>query len=81
MAFVRRFPVTTLLVNLGVLLLVLVAFSWSPTVVAENQVGYGYRVVCVNEVLNGDAIIADLDLIKGTDVYGPDIERLQLTVR
>ena len=81
MAFVRKFPVTTLLVNLGLLVLVVVAFNWKPSAVDENQVGYGYRVVCVNEVLNGDAIIADLDLIKGTDVYGPDVERLQLTVR
>lgn len=81
MAFVRKFPVTTLLVNLGLLVLVVVAFNWSPSAVDENQVGYGYRVVCVNEVLNGDAIIVDLDLIKETDVYGPDVERLQLTVR
>lgn len=81
--FVRKFPVTTLLVNMGLLLLMLmfVTISWSPTAVGENQVGYGYRVVCVNQVLKGDAILADLDLIKQTEVYGPDIERLQLTVR
>ena len=81
MALVRRYPMTTLVVNLGVVFLVVAALSRSPTVVGENQVGYGYKVVCVNDVLNGDAIIADLDLIKGTDVYGPDIEHLQLTVR
>lgn len=83
MAFVWKFPVTIVLVSLGVVLGLLVAFSWTSAskAVDENQVGYGYRVVCINEVLNGDAIIADLDLIKETDVYGPDIERLQLTVR
>jgi hypothetical protein len=81
MAFVRKFPITTLLVNLGLLVLIVVAFNWTPSAVDENQIGYGYRVVCVNEVLNGDAIIADLDLIKETDVYGPDVEHLQLTVR
>lgn len=81
MAFVRKFPVTTLLVNLCLLLLFSFVTLRSPSTVAENQVGYGYRVICVNQVMNGDALIADLDLIKRTDVYGPDIERLQLTVR
>lgn len=83
MASVRKYPVTTLLVNMGLLLtsLTFVWLSLSPTGVVENQVGYGYRVVCVNPVLNGDAILADLDLIKQTDVYGPDIKHLQLTVR
>lgn len=83
MASVRKYPLTTLLVNMGLLLssLTFVWLSRSPTGVDENQVGYGYRVVCVNPVLNGDAILADLDLIKQTDVYGPDIEHLQLTVR
>jgi hypothetical protein len=31
--------------------------------------------------MDGDSIIADLDLIRQTDTYGPDIQRLQLTVR
>lgn len=79
--FLRNHSWCILLVNVGLALLLAFVTLRTPRQVEENQVGYGYRLVCVNQVMNGDSIIADLDLIRPTDNYGPDIQRLQLTVR
>ena len=79
--FLRNHPWSILLVNLGLALLLAFVTLRTPRVVEENQVGYGYRLVCVNQIMDRNSIIADLDLIRQTDNYGPDIQRLQLTVR
>lgn len=79
----RRHPAATTLPVMAALMVVILTALRSQAVVGDEdlQVGYGYRVICVHTFLNGDAIVADLEVVKQTDTFGPDIQRLQLTVR
>ncbi|CAN1809892.1 unnamed protein product [Linum perenne] len=71
--------------NLLRLLLFCVLFSCLllPTSNGEefDRVGYGYRVVSAGiDPSSGDQFVADLKLINESSVFGPDIDRLALTV-
>ena len=44
-------------------------------------VGYGYTISSVNNDLSGKSLTANLNLIKSSPVYGPDIPRLNLAAR
>ncbi|EXB75149.1 hypothetical protein L484_025925 [Morus notabilis] len=43
------------------------------------DIGYGYRLQSVHSDNSGKSLTADLQLIKKTSTYGPDIQQLRLT--
>ncbi|KAL6206357.1 hypothetical protein ACLB2K_023605 [Fragaria x ananassa] len=53
-------------------------FSLLECFVAEEPVGYGYRVESVNSDPSGKTVTASLGLINSSLVYGPDIPNLKL---
>lgn len=57
--------------------LLLVAF----TVSAMEDLSAGYRVTDIKELADGSGIVAHLNLIRGSENYGPDLEDLKLTAR
>jgi alpha-glucosidase len=46
-----------------------------------TQIGYGYTITNVTTDPTAKSLTANLKLINSTDVYGPDIPELTLTVR
>ena len=70
-------------------ILKLCAFLLLPISLAEAQkdddeavIGYGYKLQSVHSHNNsGKLLTADLQLIKNTSTYGPDIQHLTLTAR
>ncbi|PIN17748.1 Maltase glucoamylase [Handroanthus impetiginosus] len=55
------------------------AVSSSSTSSSEAVVGYGYSIQSVYADPSGKSLTADLQLIKPSSVYGPDIQHLSLT--
>lgn len=47
----------------------------------DSAVGYGYRIRSVDVDPTGKSLTADLDLIRKSSVYGPDVQRLSLQAR
>ena len=46
-----------------------------------EKMGGGYRMTSIGELVDGSGIVAHLDLIEGTEIYGPDIEELRVIAR
>ncbi|PIN17747.1 Maltase glucoamylase [Handroanthus impetiginosus] len=57
------------------------AISSSSTSSSEAIIGYGYSLRSVHAHPSGKSLTADLQLIKPSSVYGPDIQCLSLTAR
>jgi hypothetical protein len=51
------------------------------TTTAKEELGGGYSVTDVKELVDGNGIVAHLKLIKGSDKYGPDLQDLKVTLR
>jgi len=47
----------------------------------EKPVGYGYTISTVNNFPITNSLIANLNLIKSSSVFGPDIPHLSLSAR
>lgn len=48
---------------------------------AMEDLSAGYRVTDIEELADGSGIVAHLELIRGSEKYGPDLEDLKLTAR
>lgn len=48
---------------------------------SSSQVGYGYTISTVNNDPKGNSLTADLNLVKTSSVFGPDIPHLNLVAR
>lgn len=68
--------VSTLLVTLAVVVGVVSAATGAP-----ESLGQGQRVISVFDFPDGRGFIADLEVIEQTELYGPDIGNLRMTVR
>ncbi|KAH0450561.1 hypothetical protein IEQ34_021253 [Dendrobium chrysotoxum] len=64
-----------------VLLLVSKGFIQPCLSVSSQNIGYGYRLVSLEENPDGGGLIGHLLLKKGTSTYGPDIPHLRLFVK
>lgn len=51
------------------------------TTAVKEELGAGYSVTDVKELVDGNGIVAHLKLIKGSDKYGPDLQDLKVTLR
>ncbi len=59
---------------------------WNPDGVCGNnfdllQQHQGYQITSIQEMLDGNGIVAQMKLLRGTEIFGPDIENLKLSVR
>jgi hypothetical protein len=61
-------------------LLLLSVTLWGAFVQCE-ELGRGYRMSSIAELLDGSGIVAHLDLIEGSESYGPDIQELRVIAR
>ncbi|KAG0566331.1 hypothetical protein KC19_7G055400 [Ceratodon purpureus] len=61
-------------------LLVLWVALWGASVQCE-EMGRGYKMTSIGELVDGSGIVGHLDLIEGTEIYGPDIEELRVIAR
>jgi len=48
---------------------------------SSGPIGYGYKLVGLDNLRSGDGVVGLLELIKGTDSYGADIKHLKLVAR
>lgn len=46
-----------------------------------EEVGRGYRMTSIRELHDSSGIVAHLDLIEGSEPYGPDINELRVIAR
>lgn len=48
---------------------------------SSSPIGYGYKLVGLDDLNNGGGVVGHLELIKGTDTYGADIKHLKFIAR
>ena len=69
--------------NLVFLLLIYIQLftSFLPCSAQKPVVGYGYKIQSISGHNSGKLLTADLQLVKKSPTYGPDIQSLTLTAR
>ncbi|MCL7033697.1 hypothetical protein MKW94_002849, partial [Papaver nudicaule] len=55
-----------------------VLFFFSSTTNADDPIGYGYKLRSVKVDASGKSLVAVLDILQNSSMYGPDIQNLEL---
>lgn len=56
-------------------------FCCAGTAASSGPIGYGYKLVGLDDLNRGGGVVGHLELINATDTYGEDIKHLELVAR